>query len=293
MKRNAAVNWLEYLFFRAALFKLKLLPYKWGKWLLTRLFVWVGYGFGIRRHVADKNLEMAFGDMDASERRELLKNVYHNLGLTAAELYLQPEDKLLKSIEFLGKEHLEQALAMGRGAILATAHFGNWEAARVLPHFDIPLAVVTKKQHNPLFEKYNSTLRQKHGLKLIDHESGLKDIMRWLSKNGVVAILTDQNAGDTGLVMDFLGSPASHWKGVAKIALRYGVPIVPGFALRDKDGGIQMRFEAMLPTQGLKDDEENIREVTKEVGSVIETYVRKWPEQWFWVHRRWLPKFYI
>ncbi|NLW18576.1 MAG: lysophospholipid acyltransferase family protein [Candidatus Cloacimonetes bacterium] len=292
MKRNAAVNWLEYLLFRAALFKLRLLPYAWGKWLLTRLFVGVGFGFGIRRRVADKNLEMAFSDMDAPKRRELLKKVYHNLGLTASELYLQPEEKLLKSIEFQGKEHLDKALEMGRGVILATAHFGNWEAARVLPHFGIPLAVVSKKQHNPLFENYNSTLRQKHGLKLIDHESGLKDIMRWLGKNGVVAILTDQNASEAGLIMDFLGSPASHWKGVAKIALRHDVPIVPGFVLRTQDGGITMCFESMIPTQCLSDDEESIRKVTAEVSSVIEAYVRKWPQQWFWVHRRWLPEFY-
>ncbi|NLN84604.1 MAG: hypothetical protein GX135_00685, partial [Candidatus Cloacimonetes bacterium] len=265
MKRNAVVNWAEYLLFRGALFKLRLLPYAWGKWLLIKLFMWIGHGIGIRRYVADQNLERAFDGMDVQKRRELLKQVYHNLGLTSAELYLQPENKLINSISFQGREHMDNALALGRGAILATAHFGNWEAARVLPLFGIPLAVVTKKQHNPLFENYNSTLRQKHGLKLIDYESGLKDIMRWLDKNGVVAILTDQNAGEAGLVMDFLGSPASHWKGVAKISLRKGVPIVPGFTLRTPKGGILMCFEPMIHHPGLDCDEDGIRKVTEEV----------------------------
>lgn len=287
MKRNQFVNRTEYLLFRFALFKLRLLPYPWGRWLLCRLFVWIGYGLGIRRRVAELNLSNVYPDLDPPKRRALLKKVYHNLGLTAAELYLLPEQKLIASTSLSGKIHADKALSLGRGAILATAHLGNWEAARVLPLFGLPLSVVVQKQHNPYFDAYNSALRTRQGVRLIDHQHSMKQLLARLRENELVAILTDQNAGPEGLTLDFMGFPASHWRGAAKIALRYQVPIVPAFALRTPEGGIRICFEPMLHFPGLADSEENYRFVLKKLNAVTERYINRHPEQWLWLHRRW------
>lgn len=288
MKRNNLVNRTEYLLFRFALFKLRLLPYPWGRWLLTRLFFWIGYGLGIRRQVAAENLQRVYPDMPPKQRKKLLKRVYLNLGLSAAELYLLPEKQLISGTSINGRENLEAALALGKGVILATAHLGNWEAARTLPLFGIPLAAVVQKQHNHLFDAYNNALRTRQGVRLIDQRNGLKDLLACLRQNMAVTILTDQNAGPEGLILEFLGHPAPHWKGAAKISLRYKAPIVPGYALRNPEGGISICFEPMIHHPELSDSTENQLLLLKEINAVTERYIRQNPEQWLWLHRRWL-----
>jgi len=288
LKRNNLVNRTEYLLFRFALFKLRLLPYPWGRWLLTRLFLWIGYGLGIRRQVAAENLQRVYPDMPPKQRKRLLKRVYLNLGLSAAELYLLPEKQLISGTSINGRENLEAALALGKGVILATAHLGNWEAARTLPLFGIPLAAVVQKQHNHLFDAYNNALRTRQGVRLIDQRHGLKDLLACLRQNMVVTILTDQNAGPEGLILEFLGHPAPHWKGAAKISLRYKAPIVPGYALRNPEGGISICFEPMIHHPELSDSTENQLLLLKEINAVTERYIRQNPEQWLWLHRRWL-----
>lgn len=288
MKRNNLVNRTEYLLFRFALFKLRLLPYPWGRWLLTRLFLWIGYGLGIRRQVAAENLQRVYPDMPPKQRKKLLKRVYLNLGLSAAELYLLPEKQLISGTSINGRENLEAALALGKGVILATAHLGNWEAARTLPLFGIPLAAVVQKQHNHLFDAYNNALRTRQGVRLIDQRHGLKDLLACLRQNMVVTILTDQNAGPEGLILEFLGHPAPHWKGAAKISLRYKAPIIPGYALRNPEGGISICFEPMIHHPELSDSTENQLLLLKEINAVTERYIRQNPEQWLWLHRRWL-----
>lgn len=288
MKRNNLVNRTEYLLFRFALFKLRLLPYPWGRWLLTRLFFWIGYGLGIRRQVAAENLQRVYPDMPPKQRKKLLKRVYLNLGLSAAELYLLPEKQLISGTSINGRENLEAALALGKGVILATAHLGNWEAARTLPLFGIPLAAVVQKQHNHLFDAYNNALRTRQGVRLIDQRHGLKDLLACLRQNMAVTILTDQNAGPEGLILEFLGHPAPHWKGAAKISLRYKAPIVPGYALRNPEGGISICFEPMIHHPELSDSTENQLLLLKEINAVTERYIRQNPEQWLWLHRRWL-----
>jgi len=282
------VNRTEYLLFRFALFKLRLLPYPWGRWLLTRLFLWIGYGLGIRRQVAAENLQRVYPDMPPKQRKKLLKRVYLNLGLSAAELYLLPEKQLISGTSINGRENLEAALALGKGVILATAHLGNWEAARTLPLFGIPLAAVVQKQHNHLFDAYNNALRTRQGVRLIDQRHGLKELLACLRQNMVVTILTDQNAGPEGLILEFLGHPAPHWKGAAKISLRYKAPIVPGYALRNPEGGISICFEPMIHHPELSDSTENQLLLLKEINAVTERYIRQNPKQWLWLHRRWL-----
>ncbi len=287
MKRTIITNLAEYWLFRAMLWKLRLLPYKWSRDILTFLFSGVGLSLGIRRSVAQRQLKSVFPDLDAEQLRQLVRKVYYNMGLTVAENYLLPEKRLIASSTLQGRENLDKALALGRGAILATAHFGNWETARILPLKGIPVGVVVKKQHNPYFDRYNNALRTRHGVTIIDFRSGLRAILKHLNRNEVVAILADQKAGAKGLTLDFMGYPASHWIGVAKLSLRYQVPIVPGFALRTPQGNTKFCFEPMIYHPELEDQDQNYPFILRKLNAVLETYIYKYPEQWFWVHKRW------
>ena len=287
MKRSAAYNYGEYLAMRALLGLLRPLPYPLGKKIITGLFYLIGYKLGIRREVARNQIRKVFPGLGHPAVNDLLRRLYRNMGLTIAEIYLLDDEKQVANCYMTGREHIDQAFAHGRGVLLATGHFGNWEAARVFPRFGIPTSVVVKKQHNDYFDRFNNAVRATFGVKMIDFRSGLRDIIANLRKNELVAILSDQNAGKSGLIMDFLGFPASHYKGLAKLSLHYKVPIVPGFALRMNDGRINFSFEEAIYHPELEDTEENYRIVLTEVNQVIEKYIRNYPEQWFWVHKRW------
>lgn len=255
--------------------------------MLKALFLGIGYGLGIRRKIAMKQLTVVYPQKPVSDRRDILKKLYRNMALTIFEVYLTSDEKLFTDSQITGQDNVDMALSLGRGAILATAHFGNWEAARILPKAGIPLSVITKTQRNKKFDAYTKAIRERCGVRTIDMTRGLRDIVHQLGEGRLVAILIDQAAGAKGLMLDFLGFPASHWKGVAKLSLRYRVPIVPGFARRNDEDRIVFEFLPPLLHEELEDKDENYPIVLGELNGIIEAYIHKWPEQWFWVHKRW------
>ncbi|MDD2228326.1 MAG: lysophospholipid acyltransferase family protein [Candidatus Cloacimonetes bacterium] len=287
MPSKELVNKIEYYSFRAWLAGFKLLPRFVVRYLLISLFHIVGYRMGIRKQIALKQLRQVYPDSTLSSLNIILKKMYHNMALTVLEEYLTDDETLFSMCKITGREFVDEALSLGRGAILATAHFGNWEAARILPKAGIPLSVIAKAQRNNLFDNYTNDIRRRCGLKVIDMKKGLRDIVKQLHEGRFVAILMDQNAGSSGLMMDFLGFPASHWKGVAKISLRYQIPIVPGFARRTEDGTIVFEFSKPILHEELDDKEQHYRVVLEEVNKIIEKEIYMYPDQWFWVHKRW------
>lgn len=266
---------------------LRLLPWSWGKAICETLFVSIGYGLGIRRKVALTQIARVFPDWDAKRHRQTIKELYRNMGLSIATIYLMKESRLIESCSVVNPEYAEEAYSYRKGVILATAHLGNWEAARVFPTKNMPTSVIVRKQRNRYFDRFNNAIRSRHGVGIIDMKRGLRDIIAEFRQNHLVAILMDQNAGKGGLVLDFLGFPASHWVGVAKLSLRYKVPILPGFALLTPEGNTQFTFEPIIYHPDWEDDEALYPILLREVNEVIERYIHQFPSQWFWVHKRW------
>lgn len=280
-------SFIEYLLMRPLIGFLRILPYRISRAIVVFLFLGVGYRMGIRRALAEHQISRVYPDWDKKRRRHVLRELYRGMALTICEIYLLAEKNLVGTSSISGMEHIQEAFALGRGAVLATAHFGNWEAARIMPEFGIPMSVVVKKQRNRYFDNFNNAIRMRHGVGLIDVKRGLRDILHELRRNHMVAILMDQNAGKNGLVLDFLGFPATHWVGVAKLSLRYKVPVVPGFALRKPDGTICFTFEPMIYHPDWDDTDEHEAAVLKEVNLIIEKYISAYPDQWLWLHKRW------
>jgi Kdo2-lipid IVA lauroyltransferase/acyltransferase len=287
LKPKQLQNYLEYYCFRAFVALLKALPYCISKAFICLLFDAVGYRIGIRKEVALTQMRKVHPSWSLEKIRITLRRMYHQMALDICEIYLMDDSALVRKSRIVGKENVDAALALGRGAILATAHFGNWEAARILPLFDIPVSVITKRQRNRLFDSYTNAIRERNGVRTIDMKRGLRAIIADLRENRMVAILADQNAGSAGLVLDFLGYPASHWKGVAKLSLRYKIPIVPGFVVRDTDDSLRFEFSPMLYYPELSDDDANYGKVLSDITAITERYILQYPEQWFWVHKRW------
>ena len=193
------------------------------------------------------------------------------------------------NIETEGLEHLDGALAAGKGAVLITGHFGSWELMGcVLTRLGYPLSYVVGIQRNPLVQRLMNDLRRSCGIGIIEPE-GLLAALRTLRSNRFVALLPDQDAGSEGgpgVFVDFLGDLALTARGAAELAVLARAPIIPGFIIRTSATGHRIVIERPIPPPEGRSDAD-IRDLTAAYTSVIAAYVTRHPGHWLWSHRRW------
>jgi len=274
---------LEYVMLRTGIIILRLFPEKWVRSGMGRLFARVQF----RRDVAIANLKMVFQEKDKAWREKLLKKMYYNYGLTAVETYITPSHKLFPKMKIEGYELIEKELEKGKGVLVASGHLGNFEmAGRWLAH-DIPLGVVIKRQHNPYFDKYANDCRIKDKCTLIKVGNALRPILKLLKQNGLVMIMTDQNARSQGYQLDFMGSPASTHITLARIAIKYGIPIAIAGITRDENGYPLTVFRSPIDPTEYENSEDGYVKLMQKVLDEFGNMVKEYPEHWFWVHRRW------
>ncbi|MDW7711127.1 MAG: lysophospholipid acyltransferase family protein [Deferrisomatales bacterium] len=247
------------------------------------------------RKVARENAGRAFPDWGASDVSALVRRNFAHLGETAAEsvgLARTDREELLARCRFEGLEHLEAALGQGRGALVLTAHLGNWELAGLaMSARGYPFFAVGRRQANPLIDRRVTRLRESFGGRLIHHREAVRPVLRALRVGGVVAFLMDQRASSReGVRSRFFGRPVATNQGLALLALKTGAPVVPGFGERvGARHVIRVGTPVPPPTGGSR--EEQVRRYTEAFDAAIEAAVLRRPEQWFWVHRRWrLPR---
>lgn len=244
------------------------------------------------RKVAIENLSMIYGDtMSSSEIRHLACRVFCSLSNIVFEigwsLYLN-DARLRKYFRFQGMHHLHVARKKRKGVLILTAHIGNWELlmkAAGMIGFSVS-AVYRPFDFKPL-DMFFSHLRSSSGTKLFPKKKAMRKIMRSLKNNELVGILLDQHAGRAASVpVNFLGIEAGTSKGLALLAKSTGAPVVPAFLIRE-DGFFNVRFGQELSFIETGDNDFDIRENTRLYNQMIEAIILKYPEQWFWVHRRW------
>jgi len=243
----------------------------------------------LRRRVAEANLAVAFPHESADERSRILVEHYRELGRVASEyprlgdLVRAPAGAVVAEVH--GLEHLERARAAGRGAILMTGHFGNFELLGAwLGRFN-PVSFVVKPLANPRVERLLSAWRCAAGVELIPVGAGVRRVFAALRENRWVAMLADQDARRDGVFVPFFGRPTSTPVGPAEIALRTGAAIVMGFVVRRADG--RHTLTVVPPLEAPADDPDPVRALTARHAAELERWVRRHPEMWFWLHRRW------
>lgn len=247
-----------------------------------------------RRHlrIAEDNLGRAFPDWDEGRRRATALGVYGHFGRVLLDILWmarRDRDVVLREVDVTGAEHVKAALAAGRGAILVTAHIGNWEMHGMAHGWLFgPIGVVARPLDNPALDARLCDVRRRPGNSVIYKKRALPQVLRLLRENRAVAILIDQNvqAGD-GIFVDYFGRKAATTTVAAALALKTGAAVIPTHTELGEDGRYALVYDPPLALPSTGDRAADTRRLTQELTTVIEGWVRRRPEQWLWLHRRW------
>ncbi len=247
-----------------------------------------------RRHlrIAEDNLGHAFPDWDEGRRRSAALGVYGHFGRVLLDVLWmahRERDVILAHVDVTGAEHVEAARAAGRGALLVTAHIGNWEVHGMAHGWLFgPIGVVARPLDNPALDARLCDVRRRPGNTVIYKKRALPQVLRLLRENAAVAILVDQNvqAGD-GVFVDYFGRKAATTTVAAALALKTGCAVIPTHTELREDGRYALVYEPPLALPSTGSRAGDLHALTQAVTTVIEGWVRRRPEQWLWLHRRW------
>ncbi len=246
----------------------------------------------VRRSVVLENLGRAFPERDERWRRRIASASYRHLAREAVFLLRLPSmdrDALIGRCQVEGLELVRKALESGRGAVILTGHFGNWElGGSAIAAHGVPLDIVARAQTNPLFDEYLERTRQVHGLRVIYREDAPGRILRSLRESRAVALAADQNVSRGGIFVDFFGHPAATARGPALLSKRARAPAFVAL-VRRLEGHLaryRITFEPLAAPEASEGREESVRFLSRYL-SALEAAVRDAPEQYFWMHRRW------
>jgi KDO2-lipid IV(A) lauroyltransferase len=250
-----------------------------------------------RKSVALENIQQSFTNITESEAKNLLRSMYMHFGQMFFEIphvFRMRPQTVHKYVLFEGQEHLMNAMSKKRGVFFLTAHFGNWElmCAAVSLRFG-NLAVVARPADFAPLDRIINELRSLFGTEIIPKQKGMRRLLTLIKENKLVGILLDQNVDwYEGAFVPFLGRWACANKGLALLALRTGTPVVPVFPVRQRDGRYRLIFEREVELVRTGDKTKDVEDNTALFTSIIERYVRSYPDHWFWFHKRWKTKNY-
>lgn len=243
------------------------------------------------RDVADRNLQWAFGDtLDTRQRRAMIRHVFVNFGrATLGEFLKAPflaPNALRQLVRADSYAPIEALLARGKGLILVTAHFGNWELlARRAVLEGFAVTVVARQGDDPQFNVLTDWLRENGGYEVHARGASPRLLLQRLKQNKIVAILPDQKSDD--VFVPFFGKLAGTVAGPAVLALKTGAPIVPMFCPRLPGGTYEVVICPEINTQPTGDAKADTQRIMAEINQAVEDMVRRYPDQWLWLHDRW------
>ena len=247
---------------------------------------------GRRRGIAVENVKRALGPVhDGVTAEEIARRAFVQIGRTFIEFLALPalgRERLLERIELVGFEPVDEWGRAGRGAILVTGHFGNWEifGAAVGMRFGF-MQYVLPRQTNSESDEYLNSVRKKLGVEPVVIGYGMRSALRALEDGVFLGMLPDQDARRVGIHVPFFGRPASTHTGPARLAYRAGVPIVVGIAERVGRARFRGRLIRILEADRAKDEETEVARLTAALTADLEGAIRERPDHWYWIHRRW------
>jgi len=284
---------LEYFAAWIGLKLLGILPRRVARWVGVT-FVRIAYVFRKPlRQAAVFNLQLAFPDWSREQRKQTIHGMNRQIGWMIGEFSQFPKytrERIEEIVVVDGAENFAEAQRRGRGVLFLTGHMSAWELAPFAhARYGHPLHFLVRPVANRKVDALINGYRCLSGNRPIDKNRSARAILKVLSEGGTVGILSDHNTSlDEGVFVNFFGIPASTTSGLARVALRTGAAVVPGFLCWDESlQKYRLGFEPAVDLARTGDDEADVRENTQRFMQVIERYVRRHPEQWLWVHKRW------
>lgn len=243
------------------------------------------------RRIALENLAAAFPGRSQAERQRLARDTFAHFGSLLLELLkfsTYSRERMRAAIESEGEERARQAYQQGHGVLLFTGHFGYWEMLGLAqPLFLEPIAVLARPLDNPALNDRLEAIRTITGNSVIYRQGAMRKVLRQLAANHGVAFLIDQHLHTPDAVyVDFFQRRAATTSALAALALRTGAPVVPVFSMPLPGGRYRMVYEHPVDPPR-SEGPEAIREFTQRCTDVLEMYVRRHPDLWLWMHRRW------
>jgi Kdo2-lipid IVA lauroyltransferase/acyltransferase len=298
MHRRPKSRWrraTEQFFVHWLMAGLSVLLRRWSLPALRRLAVGGARVLGVcvwrRQAMMERNLIAVFGDsLTAADRSRIRWGSIYNIAKTMVEtlkLQWMTPDELRAAVSVASTEAIDAALARGRGVIIITAHYGNWEyAGASLALLGYPVNVIARDANDPLTRDLTNHARESMGVRVFGRWDA-RPLLKALKSNEVVAILPDQHAKDAPVRGTFLGLPADTATGPATFAMRTGATIIPGFAVRGPDDHIEMQVHPPLELVDTGDRDADVATNTQLINDVISAQIRALPDQWLWLHNRW------
>ncbi|HZZ40053.1 MAG TPA: lysophospholipid acyltransferase family protein [Acidobacteriaceae bacterium] len=251
-------------------------------WIMPRL-----------RRTGLRNLELAFPSMTPEERVRVLRALYRHLGWQLAEFcqmagYTRENTRAL--IRYEGLENYLAARNRGKGVLIVTGHLGAWELSSFWHSLmGYPMAMVIRRLDNPRVDRLVNRIRCLHGNRVLHKDDFARGLLSAMREGETVGILMDTNmTPPQGIFVPFFGTEACTASGLARVALRTGAAVLPGFLVWEAaEGKYVLHFGDEIPLAQTGDDERDMVENTARFTAVIESFVRRYPDQWLWVHRRW------
>ncbi len=283
---------MEYLLLVAFSRLVCALPLEAALTLGRLLGFFIGRVVRYRRKVALENLRRAFGsEKDEADLRRILRGVYRHFGQMIVEFCRFPVlsgRQIERLVTMERPDIFEEATQRGKGLVLVSGHFGNWEMmGAAIAHKGYPVRALVANQRNTAVGDLMDRFRRCVQVDAIRVGISVKEVLRALSRGEIVAIVSDQNAGRRGIFVDFFGRPTSTPQGPAAISLKMNAPMVLTFSIREQDGRHRMVLERFPDPDHFPPGPEGVRAVTQLYTRRLEHYIRRYPEQWLWLHRRW------
>jgi len=273
------IDYLGYILLRLLSFVFCLLPVRTGLFIGRQFGSFVFILNRKRAAIAYVNLKAAFcGEKGPQEIKRIARGVYQNLGQILVEVLRFPalnKEYINKYVSIEGAERVYEARARNKGAIMLTAHFGNWELlSHVGGNLGFPLSVLAREQKHTRLNELLNSYREISGSRVIKKGLATRELIKALRANEIIGILGDQDAGKLGAFVNFFGRPASTHNGAFVFAEKTGAPVLPAFIIRQN--GPYHQLKVLEPVSSIQ-----------AFSNTLETYVRQFPAQWLWAHKRW------
>src|ERR1700733_216404 len=245
------------------------------------------------RRAGHLNLQLAFPQKTEAEREQILRKLYRNLGWLLAEFCQMPRytpEMTQRFIRYEGLEHYLAARERGKGVLVLTGHLGAWELSSFYHSLmGYPMSIALRRLDNPLVDAFVNRVRCLHGNRVIHKDDFARGLIASMRAGETVGILMDTNmTPPQGVFVPFFGVSACTASGLARVAAKTGAAVVPGFLLwEQREQKYVLRFGEELEIVHTEDAEQDVLTNTATFTAAIERYIRQYPDQWLWMHRRW------